>query len=164
MRRSQHRMLMVLLSAVLAFFALTPNASATTGGDLGGMELNEYCQSFGFQGASVSNNGQSNPWVCYSGSNFSPLDLFGACLWQFNDLGVRGFNVRYVGNGRCWALNTTDYSSPSDLKKIGDYCRSLGYSNAVITTTNVAGWRCIDSSRVVHPLDLHAACRWVNSG
>src|SRR5947207_3031336 len=121
-------MLMVVLGAVLAFLILTPSASATTG-DLGGMELNEYCQFTGAQGARVSDNGQSNPWVCYTGSFFAPLDLFSACAWQFSDLGIRGFNVRYGGNGRCWAFNATQYSSPSDLSKIGDYCRSLGYSN-----------------------------------
>jgi hypothetical protein len=158
-------MLVVLLGAALAFFGVAVPANATTG-DLGGMELTEYCQALGYQGAEVSQNGQSNPWVCFygGGAYWTPLDLFGACRWQFGDLAGAGFKVTYAGNGRCWATNATAYSSPSDLNQIGDYCRSLGYSNAVVAYRNVAGWRCSDAGGGQHPLNLHAACRWVNSG
>ena len=165
MRTLYRRVLVVLAGATLALFAMVAPANATTG-DLGGMELNEYCQALGYQGAEVSQNGQSNPWVGYygGGSYWVPLDLFGACRWQFSDLVGAGFSVSYVGNGRCWALNATSYSSPSDLNRIGDFCRSQGYQDAVVAYRNVAGWRCSDASGGQHPLNLHAACRWVNSG
>jgi hypothetical protein len=178
MRKALSRIVPVVLGVALAVLTMGPaaNAAATpstvtsqvitpnTTGDLGGMMLSEYCIALGFQGARVSDNGQSNPWVCYNGPYFSPLDLFGACRWQFRDLQVAGFNVTYFGNGRCWALNATNYSSPSDLNQIGDYCRSLGYANAEVAYRNVAGWRCRGYDGSWHLLDLHAACRWVNAG
>ncbi|UKD59627.1 hypothetical protein L3Q65_08530 [Amycolatopsis sp. FU40] len=157
---------MVLAALALGLFGLTPSASATTG-DLGGMMLAEYCQAMHFDGAVDSRNGQSNPWFCYRNNprTLVPLDLFGACHWQFFDLAGAGFKVTCLGpGGRCWALNATDYSSPSDLSALPGYCRSLGYRDVHLAYRNVAGWRCVGYDNVVHPLDLHAACRWANSG
>ena len=127
---------------------------------LGGMMLNEYCIALGCQGAEVSDNGQSNPWVCYNGAFWTPLDLFNACRWQFRDLA--GFTVTYAGNGNCSALNASAYGVGTDLNRIGDYCRSLGYQDAVVAYRNVGGWRCT-SGGVLYPLDLHAACRFTNA-
>jgi hypothetical protein len=179
MRKALSRLVLVAFGVALAVLAVDPVASdaatpsggtshevgVNTTGDLGGMMLNEYCIALGFQGATVSDNEQSNPWVCYSnnGAYWTPLDLFGACRWQFRDLQLAGFNVTYVGNGRCWALNATNYSVPSDLNRIGDYCRSLGYRDAVVAYRNVGGWRCAAYDGSLKPLDLHAACRWVNA-
>jgi hypothetical protein len=186
MRTALSRLALVAFGIALAVVAVEPNATAApnvaaapnvtaapnvavapvmnpaTTGDLGGMMLNDYCVFLGFQGALDTHNGQSNPWVCYNGSYSFPLDLFGACRWQFRDLVITGFNITFLGpNGRCWALNATDYSSPSDLNRIGDYCRSLGYLDAWVVYRNVGGWRCRGNDGM-HPLDLHAACRWVN--
>jgi hypothetical protein len=137
---------------------------AVVSAPLGGMTLNEYCIALGYQGAKVSDNGQSNPWVCYygGGAYWTPLDLFGACRWQFRDLGAAGFSVTYVGNGNCSALNASAYGVGTDLNRIGDYCRSLGYQDAVVAYRNVGGWRCT-SGGVLYALDLHAACRFTNA-
>ncbi len=162
MSRTRRRLLATLLGAVLCLFAAAPMASATTG-DLGGMELNEYCQAMHYQGAETIDNGNSNPWVCYygNGAYWTPLNLFAACDWQFSDLVRVGFNVRYVGNGRCWAINAIDYSSPSDMP-LGGYCKALGYNTPALDVHNVAGWRCVGYNGVHYAIDLHAACRWLN--
>ena len=180
MRRTLARLVLVALGVALTVLTVDPPAGAAAApatvapapaavvapavvsAPLGGMMLNEYCIAIGFQGALDSHNGNSNPWMCYNASSAFPLDLFGACRWQFRDLGGAGFTVTYAGNGNCSALNAGSYGVGTDLNRIGDYCRSLGYQNAVVAYRNVGGWRCT-SGGVLYPLDLHAACRFTNA-
>lgn len=173
MRRTLARLALVALGLSLTVLGIepiadaapaAPAAPAVVSAPLGGMTLSEYCIALGYQGAEVSQNGQSNPWVCYygGGNYWVPLDLFGACRWQFRDLGAAGFTVTYAGNGNCSALNANSYGVGTDLNGIGDYCRSLGYQDAYVAYNNVAGWRC-RSNGALYPLDLHAACRYTNA-
>ena len=74
MRRTLARLALVALGLSLTVLGIepiadaapaAPAAPAVVSAPLGGMTLSEYCIALGYQGAEVSQNGQSNPWVCY---------------------------------------------------------------------------------------------------
>jgi hypothetical protein len=178
LRRATLRIVLTVLGGVLALASLMPavaNAAPAPGSvrpaaaveqDLGGQTLNEYCQSGGFTKATQHSNGT---WTCDTFGASAALDLSAACQWQFSDLVVLNF-AAYSRNGHCKTL-ASSAARISDLGRIGDYCRALGYPNATansagVVRNTVASWRCVDNSNgqdgISLVIDLHAACQWAN--
>lgn len=131
--------------------------------DMGGMTLLEYCQATGWPDA-FQDGSSPTGWWCSIGGSGTPrviLDLNAACQWQFVDILRVGF-VAYSVGGRCKTV-ATSANRISDLNSIGQYCRAIGYANAIVTGQAVTSWYCSNSAGVaVLRIDLHAACRWVN--
>lgn len=169
---------MTALGGLLALGSLMPavaNAAPAPGSvrpalaaeqDLGGQTLNECCQSGGFTKATQHSNGS---WTCDTFGASAALDLTAACQWQFSDLVDLNFAV-YSRGGHCKTL-ASSAARISDLGRIGDYCRALGYTNATansagVVRNTVTSWRCVDASNgqdgISLVIDLHAACQWAN--
>jgi hypothetical protein len=176
--RAKLRIALTVLGGMLALGALMPaaaNAAPAPGSvhpaaaveqDLGGQTLNEYCQSGGYTKATSHSNGT---WTCDATGISTALDLSAACQWQFSDMVAQNYAI-YSRNGHCKTL-ATSAGRISDLGRIGDYCRALGYANATanaagVVRNTVTSWRCVDASNgadgIELVIDLHAACQWVN--
>jgi hypothetical protein len=172
------RIVLTVLGGMLALGSLMPavaNAAPAPGSvrpaaaveqDLGGQTLTEYCQAAGFTKATQHSNGT---WTCDTFGASVTLDLTAACQWQFSDLVVLNFPI-YSRGGHCKTL-ASSAGRISDLGRIGDYCRALGYTNATansagVVRNTVASWRCVDNSNgqdgISLVIDLHAACQWAN--
>jgi hypothetical protein len=179
MPRARLRFFVTVLGGVLALCSLltgtaaaqpgpaTAAPAAATEQDLGGQTLTEYCQAQGY----VQATQHSNFWTCDAPGVSAPLSLTAECQWQFADMVAAGFTI-YSVNGHCKTLASST-NRISDLNAIGQYCQSLGYTQATadaagVPRNNVASWRCVDNSNgndgVEYKIDLHAACRWVNGG
>jgi hypothetical protein len=85
-------LVVVCVGLALAFESMTVAQAVgppTTGSDLGGMNLNAYCQSKGFGGATLTKarigpGAAFNNWVCVSASGVqTPLNLQAACEYTF---------------------------------------------------------------------------------
>jgi hypothetical protein len=130
--------------------------------DMGGETLREYCQALGWPDAWKPSGGDL--WWCTPGGDSVPrvvLDQNAACQWQFADIVRIGF-VAYNIGGNCKTV-ATSANRISDLNSIGQYCRAIGYANAIVTGQAVTSWYCSNSAgAAVLRIDLHAACRWVN--
>jgi hypothetical protein len=159
MRRTLARLALVALGLGLTVLGIEPIADAAAAPAVaapaavvapavvnapsGGMTLSEYCTALGYQGAEVSDNGQSNPWVCYygGGAYWTPLDLFGACRWQFRDLAAAGFGITYVRPPHMPSSSSIVRTSPSPpvmtnsgmCLVIGSCRDSLPWSRAIST-------------------------------
>jgi hypothetical protein len=176
--RAKLRIVLTVLGGMLALGSLMPSVAnaasapgsvrpaAATEQDLGGQTLNEYCQSGGFSQATQHSNGS---WTCDTFGASAALDLTAACQWQFSDLVADGF-AAYSRNGHCKTL-ASSAGRISDLGRIGDYCRALGYTNATansagVVRNTVTSWRCVDNSNgadgISLVIDLHSACQWAN--
>lgn len=180
MTRATLRIVLTVLAGILTLGSLTPavanaapvpgsvSPAAATEQDLGGQTLTEYCQSGGFSKATQHSNGS---WTCDTFGASAALDLTAACQWQFSDMVYQNYAI-YSRGGHCKTL-ASSAGRISDLGRIGDYCRALGYPNATanaagVVRNTVTSWRCVDNSNgadgILLVIDLHAACQWVNPG
>lgn len=100
---------------VRAGFTVTNNggrcwANPSAYADVGGIEVNKYCNSLGYSDASVGDNVAS--WRCVGHGTSVPIDFHAACRWQNPAWVAKGFSlVSYFNNYgdrfgiRCLALS-----------------------------------------------------------
>ena len=143
--RTALRMILVLASALLCYAVLFGSASATPANAryLGGLNhLDAYCQSYGYDHASVL----SGRWYCTDGGYYSnthgrdtpgyvndPLDLNNACRWQYPAYPQAYFVQGEPGNpfsGGCYAQQ--GLINLGGLDHLDAYCQSYGYDHASV--------------------------------
>jgi hypothetical protein len=128
---------------------------------LGGVNLDAYCQRRGFIGATGNGNRPDSVtgWVCYLDTDLGPItqpivSMDAPCSQQYSVATAAGFTVTAGCN--------TNVSVRRDLGGIATdaYCESLGYPSADIATDNITGWRCANPSGAEPVLNMDAACKW----
>ncbi|WP_433518647.1 hypothetical protein ACQP2T_26015 [Nonomuraea sp. CA-143628] len=167
--RLRHLVLTVLLACLSAtWLGASPAQAAplkvqSVDAYLGGVDLNGYCRSIGYDGAKKVVN-HFDGWRCYIGTTEVGLSVAGACQWQFSPLVAAGYPVTASTNGnsagewKCHATaGTTEFFKGMNL---AGFCQSIGYNGAKHLGDNVTGWVCTRNDGAQIRLDLHAACTW----
>ncbi|GAA3535011.1 hypothetical protein GCM10022419_013170 [Nonomuraea rosea] len=169
--RLRHLVLTVLLACLGATWIGAPTAQAVAAplkvqaidAYLGGVDLNGYCKSIGYDGAKTAGNGFAD-WRCYIGNTEVGLSLVSACQWQFSPLVAAGYPITAQTNGNSageWkchaAAGATAFYKGMNL---AGYCQSIGHNGARHRGSNVTGWVCTRNDGAEERLNLHAACTW----
>jgi hypothetical protein len=162
--------ILAVLFGLGALFAGSAPASAAVDANLGGVDLNSYCKSLGYDGAKQVFPYHTTDWRCYfratspggSTTDFG-LSVIGACQYQFAHVVAAGYPVTAVDNGtagswRCRA--TAGQTQGFGGMDLSAYCRSIGYQSSSHQGTDVTGWVCLANDGGAYRLNLHAACAY----
>ena len=142
-------------------------STTTVGADLGGLDLNTYCRSLGFDHVTSIDPSPSG-WRCVTaGGEQVSLSILDACRFQFSDLVAAGFTLTTSNSGTAgsWRCHSTVLTAQSfgglDLAR---YCREgLGFTGVTLEEKTVSGWRCVASDGTKVPFSMHASCQWQNA-
>jgi hypothetical protein len=124
---------------------------------LGSADIQRYCRALDYSGASLDGD-TAYDWHCKrAGGSVDSLSVIEVCRWQYghSTAQARYGAIRDPASWQCW-----DHVIVLGRVDLNEYCRSTGYSKALLEGLTVDGWHCVSTNGDRAPIDPDGACRW----